>query len=838
MENEVKIIFKGDSKQLTKAIQQLDNATKKLLKTQAKINDFNKKQEQIDNSRVNTFRRLNAQLKLKGSNLKAVGLSTSIYKKALEGNAWALERVKIATRKHIAELGQQRESFKKARVTSNSYQQSIQKAVNQQKKLKKGMFETTNSGRLLDNTFATLRSKILLFNFAMALGVRQLIQFSRQASQVESLSRAFTTLSGGTAKSEKALKKLRNATNNTVSDFNLLRQANNALVLGVAKNSDEMAELFDMAQRLGNALGKTADESIESLVTGIGRQSRQMLDNVGIVVQSNEAYKNYANNLNKSADSLTDVEKKQAFLNATLDSARKKIAELPIEIENSQTAFEQLDSVLANSAVQIGELLSPLVLYLASGYGNLAELIATKVTPAFSEFVKDILPLGSKETRDLIKKNKENLKTIKQLESAMTFFVDVMFSTSKAIREVSEEQKKYEQSIKSTTKLLSDDFVALKKQEQILLGVSEATAQATAEKEAMRIAMNIPEGQDFIHTIKESTEEQKKFASSIEELKRNIQVLNMSYGVFEKTQLGILEQQKAEQKNIEQFIQKYPEQAKALGLITKEQEKQNEGLKKQDRIRKTVLGKTVDFQIEQLKLLEKEFYASNERTLESEQYFADERAKIMKEEMKQRLDNNTFALSHSLNAFNSLTGSMEQDLERRKQNELNALKSTNAYQKASTEQRKNMEHELVQGFAENEMKIFKMKKASNLAQIAIDTASAVAEALPNIPLSVLIGTMGLAQAKIVASQKPPQFETGGLVGGRRHSQGGTMIEAEQGEFVMSRNAVQSIGVETLNQMNRSGTSGITVNISAPLVDETIVDTIIPAIRKAQRMNLA
>ena len=82
------------------------------------------------------------------------------------------------------------------------------------------------------------------------------------------------------------------------------------------------------------------------------------------------------------------------------------------------------------------------------------------------------------------------------------------------------------------------------------------------------------------------------------------------------------------------------------------------------------------------------------------------------------------------------------------------------------------------------------------------------------------------------------FESGGLVGGKRHSQGGTMIEAEQGEFVMSRNAVQSIGVEALNTMNQGGGAGITLNISAPLVDETIVDTIIPAIQKAQRMNLA
>jgi hypothetical protein len=55
---------------------------------------------------------------------------------------------------------------------------------------------------------------------------------------------------------------------------------------------------------------------------------------------------------------------------------------------------------------------------------------------------------------------------------------------------------------------------------------------------------------------------------------------------------------------------------------------------------------------------------------------------------------------------------------------------------------------------------------------------------------------------------------------------------------MSRNAVQSIGVENLAQMNQTGSAGVTVNISAPLVDETVVDTIIPAIEKAQRMNLA
>ena len=55
---------------------------------------------------------------------------------------------------------------------------------------------------------------------------------------------------------------------------------------------------------------------------------------------------------------------------------------------------------------------------------------------------------------------------------------------------------------------------------------------------------------------------------------------------------------------------------------------------------------------------------------------------------------------------------------------------------------------------------------------------------------------------------------------------------------MSRRAVQTIGIEALNQINAGVGAGVTVNISAPLVDETVIDHIIPSIEKAKRMNLA
>ena len=51
-----------------------------------------------------------------------------------------------------------------------------------------------------------------------------------------------------------------------------------------------------------------------------------------------------------------------------------------------------------------------------------------------------------------------------------------------------------------------------------------------------------------------------------------------------------------------------------------------------------------------------------------------------------------------------------------------------------------------------------------------------------------------------------------------------MIEAEQGEFVMSRSAVQSVGIENLNAMNAGGGGGsVTVNVSGNVLSQDFVE---------------
>jgi len=59
-------------------------------------------------------------------------------------------------------------------------------------------------------------------------------------------------------------------------------------------------------------------------------------------------------------------------------------------------------------------------------------------------------------------------------------------------------------------------------------------------------------------------------------------------------------------------------------------------------------------------------------------------------------------------------------------------------------------------------------------------------------------------------------------------------------FMTGEAGAERVSVTPLEGPNINGPQGggITLNISAPLVDETIIDTIIPAIQKAQRLNLA
>jgi hypothetical protein len=82
-------------------------------------------------------------------------------------------------------------------------------------------------------------------------------------------------------------------------------------------------------------------------------------------------------------------------------------------------------------------------------------------------------------------------------------------------------------------------------------------------------------------------------------------------------------------------------------------------------------------------------------------------------------------------------------------------------------------------------------KALAIFNTIINTAAAVMKAGgPLTPIGALTALAGIAQIAIISAQPIPKFKRGGMVGGQSHEAGGTLIEAERGEFVVNKDSVR------------------------------------------------
>ena len=93
------------------------------------------------------------------------------------------------------------------------------------------------------------------------------------------------------------------------------------------------------------------------------------------------------------------------------------------------------------------------------------------------------------------------------------------------------------------------------------------------------------------------------------------------------------------------------------------------------------------------------------------------------------------------------------------------------------------------------------EKAAAIFQATIGTAVAVAKAPDPVQKAIALAA-GLAQIAIIAATPIPKFKKGGAVGGRSHEAGGTLIEAEKGEYVVNKVSV-SQHRKALDAMNTS-----------------------------------
>ena len=215
-----------------------------------------------------------------------------------------------------------------------------------------------------------------VIGFAAALqGARKVLDWTVEAGKVQALERAHKNLAKAQGLNAKVMiNEMQRATKGTVRELDLLQQANNALLLGLPVTEQDMGLLASAGRRLGKAMGVDAKMGLESLVVGIGRQSKLWLDNLGIIIDTNKAYKDYAISLGKQASALTDAEKKLAFYGATMDSIRGKLGQLGEDTDDVSDSVQRAIVAWEEFTVQLGETAAPAVTRISQSLTNLIKL--------------------------------------------------------------------------------------------------------------------------------------------------------------------------------------------------------------------------------------------------------------------------------------------------------------------------------------------------------------------------------------------------------------------------------------------------------------------------------
>jgi hypothetical protein len=177
---------------------------------------------------------------------------------------------------------------------------------------------------------------------------QQIDQLAQSAGSVAALRTGFETLQRSVGQGPvQSIEALREATRGLVSDVKLYQRANQAVLLGVP--TKVFNEAAAAAVKLGRAMGIDAAFGLESLSLGLGRQSRLYLDNLGIVVSAEQAYASFALTLGKTAEDLTDSEKRAAFFAEALKKIEERARELPEPFDDVGVSLQKLQVAQENN---------------------------------------------------------------------------------------------------------------------------------------------------------------------------------------------------------------------------------------------------------------------------------------------------------------------------------------------------------------------------------------------------------------------------------------------------------------------------------------------------------
>ena len=302
-------------------------------------------------------------------------------------------------------------------------------AIKNLNKLNKEASTTKNVGDSITKGFKDFGKSLLMAGGAifaldkLGKGFSEIIKMAKTASNFNQIQMSFRNMARVAGESADAvIASLQEMSGHTINELDLMTAASKASLLGLPV--DKFDELMQIARASATATGGDVKQMFADIVTGIGRASPMILDNLGITIKIGEANQKYADSIGKTVEQMSAEDKKMAILNATLESGRKIMEQVGEAGQNLTDAeiWQQLTAGVDDLKIALGQTMmegiKPFVKWLADV--SMAAAASAKEINAINKALKEFQE--GKEISDIDAGIKAINNEIKEMEIAIEAF--------------------------------------------------------------------------------------------------------------------------------------------------------------------------------------------------------------------------------------------------------------------------------------------------------------------------------------------------------------------------------------------------------------------------------
>jgi hypothetical protein len=260
--------------------------------------------------------------KLNTTQTFAMAQATGLYKESQLAAAVSSE---ILTKKSH----QLADSVAKGKMTAEQAGQTYRKYYDEQQAMIKG---SMTFGEKMTANFQNMKNVVgagLMVAGAAYAGARAVgaaYEFAGEGAQLSRMQDSYTTLANQQGYDpSQLLRSLQTVSHNTVAANDLMLTSNQAMFLGVGQNTQQLANLMEVASFRGRAMGLNTTQAFSDIARGVGRMSPLILDNLGIVIDAKRRYEEFAEATGVSVNSLDKAQKRQILLNSVLEEGNRQI---------------------------------------------------------------------------------------------------------------------------------------------------------------------------------------------------------------------------------------------------------------------------------------------------------------------------------------------------------------------------------------------------------------------------------------------------------------------------------------------------------------------------------